>query len=261
MTAVGFLCAYDGSEFHGFARQGNLRTVQGELARTARVVFAAPAAVRGASRTDAGVHARGQVAQMELETAMRIAPRQFVYAMNNRLPHDLAILHAWQIDGSCDVRRDALWKEYRYRIRNTSLPDVFGSRYALHVRNELDVPAMHRGAQALVGEHDFTAFCAARAQQRTKTRTIYSACVLRTEGEYVEIRIRGNGFLHNMVRIIVGTLIEVGTGRRDESTVGLALAKRDRHAAGPTAAAHGLCLWHIEYATPVLRAEPAGTSS
>ncbi|MCY0869752.1 MAG: tRNA pseudouridine(38-40) synthase TruA, partial [Firmicutes bacterium] len=241
---MAFVCAYDGSEFHGFAGQGALRTVQGELARTARLVFAAPAAVRGASRTDAGVHARGQVAQMELETDMGIAPEQFVYAMNNRLPSDLAILRAWSIDGALDVRRDALWKEYRYRIRNTPLPDVFGSRYALHIRKALDVCAMNRGAQALVGEHDFTAFCAARAQQRTKTRTIYSARVMQAAGDHVEVHIRGNGFLHNMVRIIVGTLIEVGTGRRDERTVGAALATRDRRAAGPTAAAHGLCLWH-----------------
>jgi tRNA pseudouridine38-40 synthase len=247
MTKAKLIVAYDGTDFCGFQRQPGLRTVQGELERALGRLLGRAVEVTGASRTDAGVHARAQVVHVDLAPGLRVPIERWQMALRYRLPQDLAVVAVEEVGEGFHARHDARCKTYRYTLDTTPRPSVFTVRYATPVYRTLDVEAMRGASLALVGRHDFTSFCAARAQQSDKTRTIFRLDIDEDGQGFVHISIRGNGFLHNMVRIIIGTLLEVGTARLVPDAVRAMLEARDRRAAGPTAPAQGLCLWRIEY--------------
>lgn len=236
--------AYDGTNYAGFQVQPDCPTVQGQLQSALTALVGEPVKVIGASRTDAGVHARGQVVTFTTDSPIpveRLAP-----ALNALLPADLACVGAAEVPADFHPQYAARRKRYLYRILNQELRCPFEGRFAWHLRPALDVAAMQEGLGHLVGRHDFAAFCAANGSAKTSTRTLYGGHVVR-RGPLVETSVEGDGFLYMMVRIIVGTLVEVGQGRRAPGAVAEILAGRDRTRAGPTAPPQGLTLMHIEY--------------
>jgi tRNA pseudouridine38-40 synthase len=271
--------AYDGADFSGWQAQPERRTVQGELERAWREITGDTVRVSVAGRTDAGVHAIGQVASVE--SATNIPPEALVLALNAKLSEDVAVQAVESAPDGFHATRDAKCKRYRYSIYNDRRRPVFWRRYAWHVPTPLDVDAMHRAGQALVGPHDFVSFQSTGSERESTVRTIFAVEVTRAAAPgsapasesfrekaspqltqrdpgaepgaeresdaLVTIDVEGDGFLYNMVRAIAGTLVEVGRGKRDVAWVAQALAARDRSAAGRTAPAHGLMLLRVDY--------------
>ncbi len=244
MRKILIVVQYDGTNFHGFQFQPGLRTVQGEFEEAAGRVLGESVRVAGAGRTDAGVHAFGQA--LTLETSGPIPIENLVKALNNALAADVKVVSVQEVPTSFNARRDAKVKLYSYRILNRQLPSPFINRYAWHVRQPLDEDRMQAAADTLVGEHDFAAFCGSGSSVKTTVRKLTRLDVLR-DGEVVEIRAEGNGFLYLMVRIIVGTLVQVGSGRLSVEEVSWILAGCDRRQAGRTAPPQGLSLVRITY--------------
>lgn len=273
--------AYDGTNYHGWQVQPNAKTIEGELNRVLTQLTGEEIQVTGASRTDAGVHALGNVAVFD--TVSKIPAEKFSYALNQRLPEDIVIQSSLQVADDFHPRHCDCRKTYEYDILNRTFPLPAYRNTAYFLYGDLDLDAMRKACQAFLGEHDFASFCAAGARVQTTVRTIYSLEVLEqplavtgrgskpasevtgadpicqpTETAAVEqsqrsperlmtIRVRGNGFLYNMVRIIAGTLVEVGRGHiRPEEIEGI-IAACDRAKAGPTAPARGLRLVEIKY--------------
>lgn len=251
--------AYDGTNYHGWQVQSNAKTIEGELNRVLTQLTGEKIQVTGASRTDAGVHALGNVAVFD--TASKIPAEKFSYALNQRLPEDIVIQSSLQVADDFHPRHCDCCKTYEYDILNRTFPLPAYRNTAYFLYGDLDLDAMRRACQAFPGEHDFASFCAAGAQVQTTVRTIYSLEVLeqplavtgrgvssqRSPERLLTIRVRGNGFLYNMVRIIAGTLVEVGRGHiRPEEVEGI-IAACDRAKAGPTAPARGLRLVEIKY--------------
>lgn len=251
--------AYDGTNYHGWQVQPNAKTIEGELNRVLTQLTGEEIQVTGASRTDAGVHALGNVAVFD--TASKIPAEKFSYALNQRLPEDIVIQSSLQVADDFHPRHCDCCKTYEYDILNRTFPLPAYRNTAYFLYGDLDLDAMRRACQAFPGEHDFASFCAAGAQVQTTVRTIYSLEVLeqplavtgrgvlsqRSPERLLTIRVRGNGFLYNMVRIIAGTLVEVGRGHiRPEEVEGI-IAACDRAKAGPTAPARGLRLVEIKY--------------
>lgn len=245
MRRILLVIQYDGTDYHGFQRQeARLRTVQGELEAGLERVLSEEVTVAGAGRTDARVHAIGQVATFD--TSRPIPVENVAGALNSTLPMDVAVVSAEEVELSFHPRRDARGKQYCYRILNRKLPSPFINRYAWQVREPLDEARMQAAAEILVGEHDFAAFCASGSAVKTTMRKLHRVDVSR-EGDTVEVRIEGNGFLYMMVRIIVGTLVEVGAGRMPAERVAEILAGCDRRAAARTAPPQGLTLIEVSY--------------
>lgn len=251
--------AYDGTNYHGWQVQPNAKTIEGELNRVLTQLTGEKIQVTGASRTDAGVHALGNVAVFD--TASKIPAEKFSYALNQRLPEDIVIQSSLQVADDFHPRHCDCCKTYEYDILNRTFPLPAYRNTAYFLYGDLNLDAMRRACQAFPGEHDFASFCAAGAQVQTTVRTIYSLEVLeqplavtergvssqRSLERLLTIRVRGNGFLYNMVRIIAGTLVEVGRGHiRPEEVEGI-IAACDRAKAGPTAPARGLRLVEIKY--------------
>lgn len=247
--------AYDGTNYHGWQVQPNAKTIEGELNRILTQLTGEEIQVTGASRTDAGVHALGNVAVFD--TLSRIPAEKFSYALNQRLPEDIVIQSSVQVADDFHPRHCDCRKTYEYDILNRTFPLPAYRNTSYFLYGDLDLDAMRKACQAFLGEHDFASFCAAGAQVQTTVRTIYSLEVLEQpltgigRGDIPErlltIRVRGNGFLYNMVRIIAGTLVEVGRGHiRPEEIEGI-IAACDRAKAGPTAPARGLRLVEIAY--------------
>jgi tRNA pseudouridine38-40 synthase len=237
---------YDGAGFAGWQKQaGGLRTVQGVLAAALERIAGHPCRPVGASRTDAGVHAEGQVASVDLETGLDA--RRLCRALNGVLPRDLAVVDAAEMGPEFHARWSARSKLYRYRIWNGSHPSPLRAASAHRVLTPLDLLAMRRAAAQLLGSHDFRSFQAARAAPGATLRTLTRVDVEgETRGE-VRIWVEGDAFLRHMVRIVAGTLVEVGVGRRDPGAIPPLLAARDRSRAGPTASAQGLCLVRVDF--------------
>ncbi|MGB9886579.1 MAG: tRNA pseudouridine(38-40) synthase TruA [Moorellales bacterium] len=246
MRRLKLTVAYDGTAYHGWAiqpgRQG--RTIQGTMQERLSRLTGEAINLVAASRTDAGVHARGQVVTFTTES--RIPLERWPLAANSVLPPDIVVLKAEEAPPDFDPRRDALYKTYSYTIHNHFLPDVFRRRYSLEVHTPLAVGPMQEAAGLLVGRHDFRAFCAAGAAAKTTVRTVYR-CRVRRLGPWIRVEVTANGFLYHMVRIIVGTLLEVGRGRLRPEQVAVILACGRREAAGPTAPARGLCLERVVF--------------
>ncbi|RAT99757.1 tRNA pseudouridine(38-40) synthase TruA [Brevibacillus sp. Leaf182] len=244
MKRLRCVLAYDGTDFSGFQVQPDQVTVQGEIEAALNRVTGEDIQVFGSGRTDAGVHARGQV--IHFDTSSNIPMDKWRFVLNNQLPDSIVIRTVEEVDASFHARFDVQVKEYRYCIDNNPVADVFRHRYADHVRFPLDVDAMQQAAHYLVGEHDFTSFCSAKTFVEDKVRTVYGLTVEKI-GDEVWVTCRGNGFLYNMVRIIVGTLVEVGQGKRSPTELREILAACDREKAGKTAPAKGLTMWEVVY--------------
>ena len=236
--------AYDGTGYCGFQCQTNGVAVQDVLNDALSDLFGMPVRTIGASRTDAGVHAEGNVAVFDMET--RIAPSKIAFALNARLPEDIRITESCAVPDDWHPRYRNTVKTYEYRILNRVHPDPLSRRTEMHYYYPLDADKMNRAASYLVGEHDFASFCAAGTSAKSTIRTIYRAEVKR-EGDRVIFSVTGNGFLYNMVRIIAGTLLEIGGGKYPAEHMREILEARDRSAAGPTAVAKGLVLMEILY--------------
>ena len=246
--------AYEGTHFHGWQKQHPpdsepLRTVQGELEAAVHAVVREQVHVLGASRTDAGVHAHGQVAAFNCEAEFE--PDRIRDAISSRLPEDVQVLEASVVPREFDPIQDCVSKGYRYRLayarRRAASRPLFDRRVLSWTPYELDVPRMHEAAGHLVGEHDFASFTRVNHGRETTVRTIDACSVVEDGVDCCRIEVSGNGFLYNMVRIIAGTLLEVGRGRIDPDAIPAILERRDRAAAGPTLPPEGLCLMWIEY--------------
>src|ERR1700736_653007 len=240
---------YDGSAYHGFARQTELPSVAERVEQALETLFGHDVKIEAAGRTDAGVHATGQVASC-VTTSQRELRRVAVAASALLRPHAIAVVRAVECATGFSARHDALSRTYRYQILNRVAPSPLHARRAFHVSATLDTDAMRAGAAFLVGEHDFAAFCAVESRSKGTRRNVQSV-ELQRNGDFLDIVITADSFVHNMVRIVAGTLIEVGRGRRTPADVGEVLASGDRTRAGFTAPAHGLYLERVRYAVTI----------
>jgi tRNA pseudouridine38-40 synthase len=235
---------YDGTHFSGLQFQPEHRTVAGELERAFSALFAETIKISAAGRTDTGVHATGQVVSFRSDRVFPI--ERLALAANANLPPDVSVRFADVVPDGFSARFDAELRTYEYRIINRAMPSAFERRFAHHVYRRIDLDLARRAAQALVGTRDFVAFCGVRPERGTTERTIYSIDFSR-QGDRIVVRIAGLGFLHHMVRISVGTLVEIATGRRPPDEIPAILASKDRRRAGHTAPAAGLCLVGVRY--------------
>lgn len=244
MKRVKMIVAYDGTNYSGWQFQNNAITIEQKLNEALTELLGEEIAVVGASRTDAGVHSLGNVCVFDTNT--RIPAEKISHALNARLPEDIVVQDSCEVDMDFHPRFTNSRKTYEYRVLNRTfrMPTLRRDTYFYHY--PLDVEKMKKAASYLVGEHDFKSLCSVNTQAETTVRTIYS-CSVEKEGDIIKIRVQGNGFLYNMVRIIAGTLIEVGAGKREPEEIPVILEKRDRCAAGPTAPACGLTMIGIEY--------------
>ena len=236
--------AYDGTGYCGWQIQPNGISVQSVLDRYLSSFLGEEIRVQGASRTDAGVHAQGNVAIFD--TVSRMPADRISFAMNARLPEDIRIMDSREVPLSFHPRFTNTIKTYEYRICNRTFPDPCRRLYTLFYHWPLDENKMQQAADALTGEHDFTSFCTDRPEIKNHTRTIYTLKVTR-QGDEVIIRITGNGFLYNMVRIIVGTLLRIGGGLMEPDEMKKILEAKNRALAGDTARPEGLTLVSIRY--------------
>ena len=236
--------AYDGTNYHGWQVQKNGITIESELNRCLSDLLKEPIEVIGASRTDSGVHALGNIAIFD--TVNRMPAEKISYALNQRLPEDIRIQKSEEVALDWHPRHCDSRKTYEYRIYRGQFPMPVKRLYSLFTYHALDVNKMQEAAAYLEGEFDFKSFCQTGAQVESTVRTLYSVEVEEQGGDLV-IRVCGNGFLYNMVRIIVGTLLEIGEGKRDPMDIFAILEAKDRAAAGPTAPAHGLTLVKYEF--------------
>ncbi|MCR5154286.1 MAG: tRNA pseudouridine(38-40) synthase TruA [Lachnospiraceae bacterium] len=236
--------AYDGTGYCGWQLQPGQATVEGIINEKLSKLLKENIEVIGASRTDSGVHAMGNVAVFDTET--RIPAEKICYALNHELPEDIVIQSSREVPGNFHPRKCDSFKTYEYKVWNAEFVQPFSRKYTYFVYKKLDVDAMNKAAEALIGTHDFTSFCSVHTQVPDHVRTIYSA-EWKKEGNLLTFRIRGNGFLYNMVRIIAGTLIQVGLGERSAESLKETLSSCNREAAGPTAPPQGLTLVGIEF--------------
>jgi len=235
---------YDGTNYHGWQIQINGRTVQGELTRVLSMLDHRPVTVHGAGRTDAGVHAEGQVANFFL--ARLFEARVLQDAINGNLDRDIRVLAVETIADEFNARLSAKQKTYRYRIWTADVVSPFVYRYVHSYRGPLDLEEMRRAATALIGTHDFSSFTVADSEIQDRVRTLFRLDIEDATNE-ISICAEADGFLRYMVRTIVGTLIEVGRGKRTAAGTGEILESRDRSRAGPSAPANGLTLVRVDY--------------
>lgn len=246
MLTLKLTLQYDGTAYAGFQRQPNGVTVQERLEEAMRLVTHEPELKIGAAagRTDAGVHARGQVVHFVTES--RIPVERWPQALNQHLPPDIVVVGAERAPAEFHARYWAQSKRYRYSIHHAPFPDPMTRRYAFHWNRQLDPDLMRVAAALLTGRHDFAAFRSTGGAARTSTRTISRLEVVEAP-PFIHLDVEADGFLYNMVRIIAGTLLEVGTGRRTPDEVRQALLTGQRKLAGKTLPPHGLCLESVTY--------------
>lgn len=242
--------SYDGTAYHGWQMQpGEPETIEGRLNRCLTELTGAQTEVIGCSRTDAGVHSKGNICVFD--TSSGIPPERYVPALNGILPTDIRVLDSFRVDACFHPRHTDTRKTYCYRFYHGDICPPFERLYRHHVYGPIDTDAMQRAASAFKGEHDFAAFCATGSQAETTVRTIYDVVVKRAaadpSSEYIDIYITGGGFLYNMVRIITGTLLEVGRGRIAPEDIQDVIDSRDRSRTGPTLPACGLTLERIDF--------------
>jgi tRNA pseudouridine38-40 synthase len=246
--------AYDGTAYCGFQTQPGKNTIQDKIEEALRMLTGEEIRIIGSGRTDSGVHARGQVFNFYTQSSIPI--ERWCLALNSRLPEDIVVYKAKEVSPEFHARKSAKRKTYRYTIANSKFADVMRRKYQYHHPRELNVEAMRAGLQQLIGEHDFTSFCSRKSVQLSHVRTIYDAFIetepltmpwADSSDRIIHVTITGNGFLYQMVRIIVGTLLEVGEGKRTAGEMAEILRAKDRLKAGPTAMPHGLMLWSVVY--------------
>ena len=239
------LLAYDGTRYRGWQRLGNSGdTIQGKLETALSRILGTPVEVSGSGRTDAGAHAAGQVASFRAETVM--GAELILRELRRYLPEDIGVLSLEEAPPRFHARLSATGKTYVYRVWNSAVPNVFERRYVYQMPEPLDLAAMERAAADLLGTHDFLAFSSNKHFKKSSIRTITDLQIQRI-GPEVRFTVTGDGFLYNMVRILVGTLLEIGVHRREADSMPAILASRRRENAGETAPARGLCLMEVYY--------------
>lgn len=246
MRNIRLLVAYDGTGYHGFQRQLDFHgpTIQGTLEKVWRVLTEEEISIYTAGRTDSGVHAAGQV--VNFRSQVQIPAEKVSKAFNSLLPRDIRILSAQDEDLDFNARRSAKWKRYDYRIDNQRIPDVFKRLYSLHEPIPLNTQLMQEAAKYLEGRHNFRAFAAVGGTSKTFERTLFCCRVMNDEG-LIKVSCIGDGFLYKMVRIIVGTLLQVGKGKLDVEEIPQLLLNRERRSAPIAALAQGLTLTYVHY--------------
>ncbi|MFC7442629.1 tRNA pseudouridine(38-40) synthase TruA [Laceyella putida] len=244
MKKIKLHIAYDGTDFSGFQRQPGQRTIQGELENALAILTREEVEIHGSGRTDAGVHAQGQICHFV--TKSPIPAEKVAYILRNMLPRDIVAVSSEEVPHDFHARKSAYWKTYRYQIDTRRAPDVFSRRYRTHLPYPVDFQAMREAAGHLVGTHDFTSFCSAKTVVEDRVRTIYRCEIVEEEHGYA-IQVTGSGFLYNMVRILAGTLVEVGRKQLDPAAIPAILAACDRTQAGPTFPPEGLILMEVGY--------------
>ena len=242
-----FVIAYDGTRFFGWEHQPDKETIQGKLETVLERLQGHPVDLIGAGRTDAGVHALGFALNFHAET--RIPPEKLPLAINQHLPPDIRVLCARVVPEEFHARYAAHTKTYLYRIHNHPIDSPFDEKYYTRMPRRLDVDAMQRAAEQFVGKHDFLALCAAGSSAAAHGDTVRTItdCHVTRKGDEVDIEVTADGYLYNMVRILAGTLCEVGAGRMQPDAIPGILASRDRSQAGPTLPAKGLFLEKVDY--------------
>ena len=245
MKRVKLVVAYDGTNYHGWQVQDNGITIEEVLNRTISELGQEDIKVIGASRTDAGVHACGNVAVFDTEH--RMPADKICFALNQRLPEDIRIQSSMEVEPDWHPRKHHCTKTYEYKILNRKMEVPSLRLYTHFCHFDLDLDQMRQAAKLLTGEHDYKSFCNVRTQVLDTVRTVYSIDIEKDSNDVITIRVRGNGFLYNMVRILAGTLMAVGMGQRKPEEMPDILAACDRAAAGPTAPAKGLMLVGMEY--------------
>ena len=244
MKRIKLVAAYDGTNYHGSQIQNNGETIEGVLKMELSSLLKEEVQIIGASRTDAGVHARGNV--FVFDTESRIPSDKFTYALNARLPEDIRIQDSEEVPLDFHPRHQDTVKTYEYRVLNRKLPLPEYRLHAHFTYETLNIERMQLACKYFIGEHDFASFCAAGSQVESTVREIYDLHV-KKEGDLVTISVTGNGFLYNMVRIIAGTLLKVGSGHFAPEDMEKIIEGKDRSLAGPTAPAKGLTLVKIRY--------------
>ena len=248
MSTFKLTLAYDGTDFAGWQWQPSRRTLQGELEAALERVTQLRTRCTASGRTDAGVHALGQVVSFDSETGL--APAVLTKALNAEIPEDMFVFEVEHARPGFHALREAVRKRYRYVIEDGRRRDLFARKYLWQIVHKLDVAAMQEGAKTLVGTHDFTSYESSGSQRLTKIRTVLDVLVERREADLTDriiVEVEADGFLYNMVRNIVGTLVAVGRGKQPVSWPGEVLKLRDRRQAGMTAPAQGLFLIGVEY--------------
>lgn len=235
---------YDGTRYHGWERKQNLDTIQGRLENVFSRMTGEPVEVIGCGRTDAGVHARGMVANVQLNTQLTEA--ELLRAANQHLPEDIALREVREASPRFHARYRAAGKTYRYTCYYGDEKPVFDRKYVTVLEELPDLEKMRRAAELLTGQHDFRSFCGNPKMKKSTVRTVDQIQIVK-KGPYLTITVHGDGFLQHMVRILVGTLLEVGYGRREAESMTALLEARSRREAGPTAPAQGLCLMSVDY--------------
>ncbi|MFD1850674.1 tRNA pseudouridine(38-40) synthase TruA [Oceanobacillus bengalensis] len=246
MERVKCTLQYDGTLFHGFQRQPNKRTVQGELEKVLKVIHKGQSiSIAASGRTDAGVHARGQV--IHFDSDLGIPERGWLHALNTQLPDDIRVRSVEKVTEAFHARYSVIEKEYHYFVLNCQEADVFKRHYSYHFPYELNMEKIEEACRYLEGTHDFTTFSSTKSTVKgSKVRTIYEASV-KKEASEIEFIFRGSGFLYNMVRIMVSVLLDIGQGRRQPEDIQYLLERNDRKLVGKTIDAHGLHLWNVIY--------------
>ena len=245
MRRIRIVVAYDGTNYCGWQIQPNGITIEEILNRQISKLTGEDIRIIGASRTDSGVHALGNVAVFDTES--RIPGDRFAYALNQKMPEDIVIVRSDEVQIDWHPRyQNEISKTYEYHIYNAKVRNPLKNRYSTFVSFDLDVEKMRQGAKYILGEHDFASFCSANSQAQTTVRTIYD-CTVSKVGDIITIRVTGNGFLYNMVRIIAGTLVKIGGSDMPADAMNGIIAATDRAAAGPTAPAHGLTMIGLKY--------------
>lgn len=242
---IKLVIAYDGTAYHGWQRQQNVLTLQQVFEERLEKMLGRPIRVFASGRTDAGVHALGQV--VHFTTRSRLDPGVVQKGLNSLLPDDIFVREAGYVGEDFHARYSARCKRYEYHILNTIIPDIFQRRYVWHIRKKLDNEKIRRGLSLVLGEHDFSAFRSSGSGNRNPVRTMYHTELIEGDGGLVRILMQADGFLRHMVRNLVGTLVEVGLGKMTVEKFGTVLKSGDRRMAGPKAPAHGLFLVEVHY--------------
>lgn len=236
---------YDGSRYDGWQKQGNTdNTIQGKLETVLSRMIGEEIEIHGAGRTDAGVHALGQVANFHVNKNLK--PEEILNYTNEYLPDDIAVISVEKVQERFHARLNATGKVYQYTVRNSIVPNVFGRKQEYQIVEPLNVETMKIASQYFIGTHDFKSFCSNKRYKKSTVRTIYDVSIEQI-GTQIQFRWHGNGFLYNMVRILTGTLLEVGMGKKKPEEIMHILEGKNRELAGMTAPAQGLCLLEVEY--------------
>jgi tRNA pseudouridine38-40 synthase len=249
-TRIVLILEYDGTNYHGSQFQVNAPTIQGEIEKALKKLTGERTRIKAASRTDAGVHAKGQVVSFKTKSALPL--KSFVEGMNHYLPRDIAVKEAFKADDAFDVRRGAISREYKYHMLNSPTRSPMRQHFSYRVNGELDVKAMQRACQALIGKHDFASFVSSAETATTKrtVRNVHKAEIER-DGDMIVLNMIANSFLPHQIRNTVGSLIKVGQGKMTVDEFSSTVEAKNPGLAGPTAPAAGLCLMRVNYPSPL----------